>query len=101
MDTPAPQSHTHLYIVVGLLVIFAALFFLYSVGRPTPLAETPVQNDTPFELKRLVLSPEQAQKQQASLEAPSLNKSVELTAEQRTGQKKALEAVTAEPKPGN
>ncbi len=82
MDTSSQHSHTQLYIVVGLLVIFAILFFMFKT-EPAALRNLPNVDTTPLELKRIILSAEQIAARKAEASDPALTAKLTITKSQK------------------
>ncbi len=85
MKSKVQHSHTHLYIVVILLVIFALLFFSYKV------APSFNWQDKPLELQRVELSDEERSGKQAFLGDPALREKTTLTASESAAKEKLLQ----------
>ncbi len=81
MDTPTNQSHTQLYIIIGLLVIFALLFFTFRIPNDGMTSVSP-EDSTPLSLKRLVLTAEQLAARKITLEDPRNQQKNALTKDQ-------------------
>lgn len=83
------SDHTHLYVSLALLGIFAVIFFLFRQKSP----ETPpavAGDSTPYELTKSSLSPEEAAAQQKEFENPALTRKTSLTKAQAEAQQKQM-----------
>jgi hypothetical protein len=89
---PAQHSHTQLYIVVALLVLFAILFFTFKAGERT-LPAPPAIPNTPLQLNRIILTAEQIAQKEKVMSDPILNERITLTPKQIEEKKKVMESM--------
>jgi hypothetical protein len=86
------EGHAHLYIAVGLLVVFAVVFFVNRIEKEKPTAVQVNTNPPPPGpvVQMITLTPEQ-QKMQDEIIASRKVQKVKLTREQAEAQNKILE----------
>lgn len=90
MNSTPQHTHTQLYIVVGLLVIFAILFFMFTTEKKITPFPTNIDS-TPLQLKRIILSADQIAAKEAVLSDPALTKQAALSKSQAAAKEKLLD----------
>jgi hypothetical protein len=85
------HNHTHLYIILCLLVVFGSVFFFFNVPRgPEAPTTTKVDNTTPLELRRIFLSQAQIDANKADFTSPTTTGRFTPTKKEQDAAKKAL-----------
>lgn len=95
MENNIPYNHPHhtkLYIVLGVVVVFAIVFFILRARNnaqytapPNSVTHTSLPDDRP-----LVLSPEEQKAQEELLANPSLTRKSSLSTKQKLAQEKLM-----------
>lgn len=89
INSPTAPHHTRLYVALGLLIVFATLFFLVKY-MTMPEDKIPEVYSPPDPTKVLILTPEQASLKEKNLADPRLSEQSDLTQTEAAAKKKIL-----------
>lgn len=81
-STPKRKSHLHLYIIVGILVVIAGLFFLFKMPDEPATIQTITPKPVPLGLKSIAITAEQLAGKNTSLTDPKLTQTASTTKKQ-------------------
>jgi hypothetical protein len=84
------HNHTHLYIILCLLVVFGSVFFFFNVPRGPEAPTTTKVDNTPLELRRIFLSQAQIDANKADFTSPTTTGRFTPTKKEQDAAKKAL-----------